>query len=392
MPVATGTVRTWTVSRGSWDHRGKAAANRKTAGRTGRAAGRIAPSEVIETGWMIRSRRRLGNLPFGSGEVSFPIVFELREIEAAAGTVYRFMAPTPQIRWPLLCRRAGCEVWVKHENHTPIGAFKVRGGLVYLERLRKEQPGTAGVISATRGNHGQSVALAASHHGLEATIVVPQGNSREKNWAMEAWGAKLVEHGRDFDEAYAYAKRLARERELHLILAFHPWLALGVATYSLEFLRAVPDLDVVYVPIGQGSGICGMIAVRDALGLDTRIVGVVAAAAPAYALSFAKRQVVATDSAVTVADGVACRIPDPAALEVILKGAERIVTVSEEEIKAAMRHYFTDTHNVAEGAGAAPLAALLKEQERMAGRKVGLVLSGGNVDRELFAGVLASGP
>lgn len=317
-------------------------------------------------------------------------MFRLAEIEAAAQIVYRFMQPTPQIRWPLLCRRAGCEVWVKHENHTPIGAFKVRGGLVYLDRLKKELPRTDGVISATRGNHGQSVALAAGHHGVRATIVVPHSNSREKNRAMEAFGAELVEHGRDFDEAYAYARKLARERGLHMILAFHPWLVLGVASYSLEFLRAVPDLDVVYVPIGQGSGICGMISVRDALGVRTRIVGVVAAAAPAYALSFAQGRPVTTDSAVTVADGVACRIPDPAALEIILKGAERIVTVSEEEIQAAMRHYLTDTHNLAEGAGAAPLAALLKERDLMAGRKVGLVLSGGNADRELFARVLSS--
>ncbi|GBD32472.1 MAG: serine/threonine dehydratase [Gemmatimonadales bacterium] len=318
-------------------------------------------------------------------------MFELAEIESAARIVYRFMLPTPQIRWPLLCRRAGCEVWVKHENHTPIGAFKVRGGLVYLDRLRQERPQIPGVISATRGNHGQSVALAAGRHGLKATIVVPRGNSREKNRAMEALGAELVEHGEDFDEAYAYAKKLAEERSLHMILAFHPWLVLGVASYSLEFLRAIPDLDTVYVPIGQGSGICGMISVRDALGLKTNIVGVVAAAAPAYALSFAQRRAVPTDSAVTVADGVACRIPDPAALEMILEGAERIVTVSEEEIKEAMRHYFTDTHNVAEGAGAAPLAALLKERDRMAGRKVGLVLSGGNVDREVFARILSTG-
>lgn len=318
-------------------------------------------------------------------------MFGLGEIESAAQIVYRFMSPTPQIRWPLLCRRAGCEVWVKHENHTPIGAFKVRGGLVYMERLKKELPRTAGVISATRGNHGQSVALAAGRHGLRAVIVVPHGNSREKNRAMEAFGAELIEHGRDFDEAYAYARELAEERALHMILAFHPWLVLGVASYSLEFLRAVPDLDAVYVPIGQGSGICGMISVRDALGLRTEIVGVVAAAAPAYALSFGAGRPVATDSAVTVADGVACRIPDSAALEVILKGAARVVAVSEGEIEAAMRHYFTDTHNVAEGAGAAPLAALLKERERMAGCKVGLVLSGGNVDREVFARVLSTG-
>lgn len=312
----------------------------------------------------------------------------LDELEAAARVVHATIQPTPQLCWPLLSQRAGCDVWVKHENHTPIGAFKVRGGLVYLAELRRAEPAVTGVISATRGNHGQSVAFAARRHGLSATLVVPHGNSREKNAAMRALGAELIEHGKDFDEAYAYARSLAAERRLHMILAFHPWLVRGVASYSLELLRAVPDLDTVYVPVGQGSGICGMIAARDALKLRTRIVGVVSENAPAYALSVAQKRPVSTDSANTIADGVACRIPDLHALEIILKGAERVVTVSEDAIRAAMRHYFTDTDNVAEGAGAAPLAALLQERDRMAGKKVGLVLSGGNVDRELFGAVL----
>jgi threonine dehydratase len=312
----------------------------------------------------------------------------MAELQDAATTVHGVLAPTAQISWPLLSQRAGAEVWVKHENHTPIGAFKVRGGLVYLDRLRRTEPAVPGVISATRGNHGQSLAFAARRLGLRATLVVPHGNSAEKNAAMRALGADLVEHGRDFDEAYAHTRQLAGERSLHLIPAFHPWLVQGVATYALELFAAVRDLDTVYVPIGQGSGICGTVAARDALGLHTRVVGVVAQNAPAYALSFQRGQPVATDSAVTIADGVACRIPDANAFQLIQQGVERIVAVTEAEIRAAMRHYFTDTHNVAEGAGAASLAALLRERERMRGKKVGLILSGGNVDREVYVDVL----
>ena len=313
----------------------------------------------------------------------------LTELDAAAATVHAVFPPTAQLSWPLLSRRAGAKVWVKHENHTPIGAFKVRGGLVYLAELKRAEPKVTGVISATRGNHGQSLAFAARRVGLTATLVVPHGNSVEKNAAMRALGGELVENGKDFDEAYGHARQLAGDRRLHLVLAFHPWLVRGVASYGLELLRAVPDLDTVYVPIGQGSGICGTIAARDALNLRTRIVGVVAQNAPAYALSLQRGEPVATDSATTIADGVACRIPDPQAFELIRHGAERIVTVSEAEIRAAMGHYFTDTHNVAEGAGAAPLAAILQERDRMRGRKVGLVLSGGNVDRAVYASVLA---
>ena len=311
------------------------------------------------------------------------------DLERAAAVVYRRLPPTPQIHWPLLSRRAGCEVWVKHENHTPIAAFKVRGGVVYMETLRRERPEATGVISATRGNHGQSIAFAAGRTGLKATVVVPHGNNPGKNAAMTALGAELIVYGADFQEAYEYTENLAAERGLHMIRAFHPWLVLGVATYGLEFFRAVADLDTVYVPIGQGSGICGLIAARDALGLATRIVGVVSANAAAYALSFEAGRPVSTNSANTLADGVACRVPDPAALAIILRGAERVVTVSDDAILAAMAHYFTDTHNLAEGAGAAPLAALLAEKDRMAGRRIGLILSGGNADKVLFQRALA---
>jgi threonine dehydratase len=313
----------------------------------------------------------------------------LRELETAAELIYRHMTPTAQHCWPLLCARAGAEVWVKHENHTPIGAFKVRGGLTYMDDLLRREPDTPGVITATRGNHGQSVAFAARAKGIKAVIVVPHGNSVEKNRAMRALGAELLEEGHDFNAAYDVALGLAEGRGLHLLPSFHPLLMRGVATYSLEFLFAEPGLDTVYVPIGMGSGICGMIAARDALGLRTKVVGVVAENAPTYALSFEAGRPVPTNSADTFADGVAVRVPNADALEIILKGAERVVSLSEEEIKAAMRAFFSDTHNVAEGAGAAPLAALLKEKDKMAGKKVGLVLSGGNVDTEIYRDILA---
>jgi threonine dehydratase len=311
------------------------------------------------------------------------------ELMAAAQIVGAALAPTPQIRWPLLGARIGTEVWVKHENHGPVGAFKLRGGIVYIDGLARQKRPPAGLIAATRGNHGQSIAYAAARAAMHATIVVPHRNSREKNAAMRALGADLVEHGQDFQEALEFAQRMAVERGLHMVPSFDPALVAGVASYALEFFGAVADLDTVYVPIGLGSGICGMIAAREALGLRTKIVGVVAANAPAYALSFAAGRVVTTESADTMADGVACRVPLEEALEVINRWAERIVTVSEAEIAAAMRFYFSDTHNVAEGAGAAPLAALLKERAVMERRRVGLVLSGGNVDREVYARVLA---
>ena len=312
----------------------------------------------------------------------------LESLRATAALVGRVVAPTPLHRWPLLARRSGAEVWVKHENHTAIGAFKLRGGLAYMAALKARQPGVKGVIAATRGNHGQSVAFAAARAGLSATVVVPHGNSVEKNAAMAALGATLVEHGRDFQDALEHAQQLAARHGLHLLPSFHDDLVEGVASYALELFDRGGDFDTVYVPIGLGSGICAALRVRAALGRAANIVGVVAAAAPAYALSLARGQAVATASADTVADGLAVRTPHPQALAEIAAGAERIVTVEEDEIVAAMGHYLTDTHNLAEGAGAAPLAALLKEREAMQGRKVALILTGGNIDRALLTRLL----
>ncbi len=314
----------------------------------------------------------------------------LSEIEAAAHNVYAAMSPTPQYAWPLLARRAGCEVWVKHENHTPVGAFKVRGGLNLLAGLAAEPAPVSGVISATRGNHGQSLAFAARRHGLACTIVVPQGNSRDKNAAMRAFGAELVEHGRDFDEARVHAAALAEESGLRFVGPFDAALVAGVATYALELFRGAPALDTVFVPIGCGSGICGLIAARDALGLDTRIVGVVSANANAYAQSFRSRSAIETATADTVADGMAVRVPVPAALDTILRGAHDVVEVTDDEIAAAVRAYFNDTHQIAEGAGAAPLAALLKAPQRE-GRRMAVILSGGNIDLDLYRRLLGNG-
>jgi len=309
-------------------------------------------------------------------------------LEDAAEAVHAVFPPTPQRRWPLLERRAGCELWVKHENHAPTGAFKVRGGIMYLASLVRRDPAVAGVLAATRGNHGQSVAFAAARHGLPAVIVVPHGNSREKNAAMAAFGAELIEHGADFQEAYEFAGTLATERGLHFVNSFDETLVMGVATYALELFTAVPDLDVVYVPIGMGSGISGVIAARDALGMRARIVGVVSEALPSYQRSFLEGRPVSTPPGTTIADGLACRVPNPTAVATIRAGAERVVAVSEPAIRAAMRHYFTDTHNVVEGAGAAPLAAVLEERDGVRGRKVAVIASGGNVDADVFAKVL----
>lgn len=311
----------------------------------------------------------------------------LAEIEGAARIVYSVMPATPQYSWPLLCQHLGAEVWIKHENHTPVGAFKLRGGLVYLASLARS-PAVRGVLSATRGNHGQSVGMAARRHGLAARIVVPYGNSVEKNAAMRALGVELIEHGDDFQAAREHATRLADELQWHLVPSFHPLLVAGVATYALELLAAVPELATVYVPIGLGSGICGMVAARDALGLKTEVVGVVSAHAPAYAASFAAGTLREAPVTTTLGDGMACRTPQPEALEVIWKSVDRIVEVTDSEVAEAMRVIFTSTHNVAEGAGAAAVAAALQEKARLSGRRVAVVLSGGNVDRQLFAEVL----
>jgi threonine dehydratase len=318
-------------------------------------------------------------------------LFSLADLEAAARLVRTVVPETPQYAWPLLASHTASEVWVKHENHTPIGAFKLRGGLVYMDWLARSEPKPKGVITATRGNHGQSVALAGRRAGVPVTILVPEGNSTEKNAAMQGFGAELIVHGRDFDEAKAEAMRLAGTRQLHELPAFHPLLVNGVATYALELFRAVADLHTVYAPIGMGSGICGLITVRDLLGLRTEIVGVVAAAAPAVALSVEAGRPIPTNSARTFADGMACREPHADAVAIIAKGAARIVRVEEDEIAEAIRVMWTATHNVAEGAGAAALAALMQERDRMQGRRVGVICSGGNIDTAVLRTVLEGG-
>jgi threonine dehydratase len=310
-----------------------------------------------------------------------------QQLEDGAHLVHATVAPTPQYSWPLLNERAGLEVWVKHENHTPTGSFKVRGGLTLMQQITRGNPKLAGVISATRGNHGQSVAFASRRHGLRSVIVVPHGNSREKNAAMVAWGAELIEHGRDYDEARVHAHGLSKAQGLHYIGPFDRNLVTGVGSYAQELFAAVQDIDEVYVPVGCGSGICGVIAWRDALGLNTRVVGVVSENAACYALSFEAERPIETPSAITFADGVAVRVPVPEALEAIIAGAERIVQVSDDEVKAAVRHLYRDTHNIAEGAGAAPLAALLKDPARK-GKRCAVILSGGNIDRELYLSAL----
>jgi len=314
--------------------------------------------------------------------------FTRDDIENAARQVYQVMPPTAQYRWPLLAERLGCTVWVKHENHTPTGAFKVRGGITFMHWLRREHPAVKGIVSATRGNHGQSLALAARAVGLKALIVVPQGNSVEKNNAMRGFGGEVVEYGRDFDEAREEAARLAQEHDLFLVPPFHVELVKGVATYALELFVTAPDLDTVYVPIGCGSGICGVIAARDALGLNTEVVGVVSTEAAAAKLSFEANVICETASANTFADGLAVRKPIAQAFDIYKEGAARIISVSEGEIAEAMRVYYTDTHNLAEGAGASALAALMQERGRMEGKMVGVILSGGNIDRSVYAKVI----
>ncbi len=311
-------------------------------------------------------------------------LFSLPDLAAAAELIGSYFQPTPAHPWPLLAAEAGCEVWVKHENATPIGAFKVRGGLVHLDRLRRSVPDLKGVISATRGNHGQSLGYAGRAMKIPVTIVVPEGNSAEKNRLMAGFGARLVVHGADFEAAREEAFRLAAVEGLTFVPSFHPDLVLGVATWALELFRAAPRLAALYVPIGLGSGIAGAIGVRDLLGLSTRIIGVQSSGADPYARSLSAGHAVTLERAATLADGIAVRIPDPAALEIIRAGAARIVTVTDAAIAAAIRTYWTATHNLAEGAGAAPLAGLLKDTERLAGEPLGVVLSGGNIDLELF--------
>jgi threonine dehydratase len=319
-------------------------------------------------------------------------MFTLSELESAAAVVYRTMPATPQRRWPLLDRRCGASVWVKHENHALTGAFKIRGGLVYFDALVASGQKPAGTVAATRGNHGQSVGFAAKQHGIPATIVVPRGNSVAKNNAMRALDVELIEQGHDFQAAFEAAAQIAHDRGWHRMPTFDPILIKGVASYALELFRAAPDLDSVYVPIGQGSGICGTIAARNALGLRTRVVAVVAAAAPAYAQSLTAGRPVSCEVTTRIADGMACRVPDTSALEIIRGGIDRVVEVSDDQIEEAMRVVYDDIHNVVEGAGAASVAALLADGRRIGGKSVGVILTGGNVDRDVFARVLATRP
>lgn len=317
------------------------------------------------------------------------MLFTREELEAAHQLVRQHVPPTPQHVWPLLGQALGAQVVVKHENHAPTGAFKVRGGVTFIDWLRRSHPTCRGIITATRGNHGQSQARAAVAAGLVAKILVPHGNSAEKNAAMRAYGAELVEHGQDFDEAKAEAMRLAEVENLFPVPPFHTELVRGVATYGLELFSEHPDLDVVYVPIGCGSGICGVISARDALGCKAEVVGVVSDHAQTAKLSFEAGALIETESARTFADGMAVRVPVAEAFQIYSTGAARIGSVSEEEIAGAIGLYYRATHNLAEGAGAAALALALQERGRIQGKKVGVILSGGNIDAPVFAQVLA---
>lgn len=319
-----------------------------------------------------------------------PMLPTIDEVKTAAESVYRVMRPTPQYCWPLLCERLGTEIWLKHENQTPTGSFKARTAIVYVEELMKREPGTRGLIAATRGNHGQSVALAAKRYGLPALIVVPQGNSVEKNAAMRGQGAALIEHGHDYQSSREHADALAAEMGYHFVPPYHRDIVKGVATYWLELFTNVKDLDIVYVPIGMGSGACSAAAVRNGLGLRTKIIGVVSDAAPTYALSFAQRKCVEALAQARLADGLACRKPESEPLLFLLQNVERVVCVSEGEVAESMRIIFQDTHNVVEGAGASALAAALKEKEQLRGKRVAAIATGSNVDHDVFARVLQS--
>jgi threonine dehydratase len=364
----------------------------------GTATSRAIPEDFCLSPLPIRTRSRnsreilrasrSGRTP---SSIIMPSLSTRKEIESLAPHIVRVIPSTSQFTWPLLNARTGCELWVKHENHTNVGSFKIRGALAYMMRLREREPHCRGVIAATRGNHGQAVAFAATRSGLSATIVVPLGNSTEKNRAMRALGADLIEHGGDFQAALEHSKHVATSRGFHPVPSFHHDLVTGNAVSAVNFLQSVPVLDAVYVPIGLGSGICAMMAARDALALPTRIIGVAAEGAPGIALSFEARHLIPHAVSTRIADGLACSTPHPEALQHILRGVERIVLVSDDEVESAMHAYFSDTHNVAEGAAAAGLAAVLRDREFVTAKRVGLVFTGGNVDASVFARVLVAG-
>ena len=356
---------------------------------------------AAQAGSLWRSERTRGTLPLTQRAQYSPFFLQLSvavhtatipslaDLDAASTLIATAFAPTPQIRWPLLELRLGTRCWVKHENHTPVGAFKVRGGLVYFDWLQRAHPDVVGVVSATRGNHGQSLGYAAQRTGLRACVVVPYGNSREKNAAMRALGVELIEGGDDFQQSAEVADRVAVERGWHRVPSFHSRLVSGVGTYAMELLRAAPNVKTVYVPIGLGSGACGVIAAKSALGHSCDVVGVVSTEAPAYARSLELGTPVSAPVNTRIADGMACRTPVPAALEVLRDGLARVVSVTDDEVEAAMRHLFSDTHNAAEGAGAAALAAAMQERGSIAD-EIAVILCGGNVDRDVFARVLAA--
>jgi threonine dehydratase len=314
----------------------------------------------------------------------------LSEIEAAKALIRPHIHETPAHRWPMLEKGLGCELWMKHENHTPVGAFKIRGGLVYMDELKRAEPGVRGVIAATTGNHGQSIAFAAKLNGLRAVIVVPHGNNPEKNTAMRSLGAELVEHGEQFQDALEFSRELAANEGLHAVPSFHPWLVRGVATYALELFRALGELDAVFVPIGLGSGFCGVVSAKEALGLKTKIIGVVSEHAPAYALSFQQRQFVEQSSTTRVAEGVACKTPNKDALEHVIRHAHDIVTVNDHEAVAAMREIIQATHNIAEGAGSLAYAALKKHRDQWQGQRVACILTGGNASMGMLSQALGT--
>jgi threonine dehydratase len=311
-------------------------------------------------------------------------MFTLKELTRTVELVHQYIHPTPQYSWPQLCQSSGSEVWVKHENHTPITAFKVRGGINLVHGLMQRSVKPTGLISATRGNHGQSLAFAGSRFGLPVTIVVPECNSADQNRAIKAYGAELIVHGKDFEAARQHSLKLQQALGYQLVAPFERALVLGVATYAYEFMTTIEELDCIYVPVGMGSGISGLIKTRDLLGLQTQIIGVVSEGAPAFARSFEAGRIITTDQADTIADGIATRAPMEEAFEIIKQGAARIVTVSDQQITAAMYQYYQTTHNLVEGAGGAPLAALNKEKKQMKGKKVGLILTGGNIDYDRF--------
>ncbi len=312
-------------------------------------------------------------------------------ILAARKTVYRHLKPTPLIGHPLLSEWLGFPAWVKHENHNPTGSFKIRGGFNLVSHLSESEK-SRGVITATRGNHGQSVALACRTYGVRCVIAVPEGNNPEKNEAMKAFGSELLVHGRDFDEARERVEQIQAEQRLRYIhSANEPLLVEGVGTYALEILEELPDVDCILVPVGGGSGISGVLTAVRAAAPKVQVIGVQAANAPSIYLSWKKGEKVTTDSADTMADGLATRVPFEMTFDIIHRYVDEVVTVTEEELMEAVFRIFQTTHNVAEGAGAATTAAAFKLRSRLAGKKVALVLSGGNITASLFQQVLERG-